>query len=61
MVGGFGVGSIEIKNSIQIGASVLAGEELGHFNLGSTVCLASPYKISVEKYLQKTSVGQKII
>ena len=60
MVGGFGVGSIEMKKDLALGSTVQVGEEIAKFNLGSTVCLASPVKISVQKYLQTIVVGQKI-
>jgi phosphatidylserine decarboxylase len=61
LVGGFGVGSIDVTNGIQVGTSIQMGQEIGKFNLGSTVCIASPCPISIEKYLQTITVGGKII
>ena len=60
MVGGFGVGSIELRDGIALGSLVKVGEEIAKFNLGSTVCIASPHQISVKKYLQTIVVGEKI-
>jgi phosphatidylserine decarboxylase len=57
-VGGFGVGTIELIPTLKVGSSISQGQELGHFRLGSTVCLASPYPIQIEQYLQRISVGQ---
>jgi phosphatidylserine decarboxylase len=60
MVGGFGVGSIELQKHIQVGTQITVGEDIAKFNLGSTVCIASPYDISVDKYLQTVVVGEKM-
>ena len=58
MVGGFGVGSIEINSDISLGTFVTVGQELAKFNLGSTVCLATPFATQIEKYLDLVNVGQ---
>lgn len=58
MVGGFGVGTIEIYPQYAIGSILKAGEEFAKFKLGSTVCIASPEPLHVEHYLQKVYVGQ---
>lgn len=60
LVGGFGVGTIELSKHIQVGSSVGVGEEVARFNLGSTVCLATPQKIKIQNYLQTVRVGQKL-
>lgn len=60
LVGGFGVGAIEISDEIKIGTRIQCGQEVAKFNLGSTVCLASPDRIEVESYLQIVKVGQKL-
>jgi phosphatidylserine decarboxylase len=60
MVGGFGVGTIELSAGIAIGSLVTVGQEIGKFKLGSTVCLATPVGVDVQKFLQQVSVGQKI-
>ena len=61
LVGGFGVGTIELKPETYIGAQVEVGQELGHFALGSTVCLLAPYKsIQAPNYLQTVQVGQAL-
>jgi phosphatidylserine decarboxylase len=60
MVGGFGVGSIQIDSTIGIGSSVEVGQEIGKFNLGSTVCLAWPIEAKIEAYLQSVQVGEKV-
>jgi phosphatidylserine decarboxylase len=58
-VGGFGVGTIEVSKKIHIGSEVLLGQELGQFNLGSTVCIASPIKQNINKsYLDNVNVGE---
>jgi len=60
MVGGFGVGSIELESGIGKGSSVRAGQEIAKFNLGSTVCLATPVQIKIEGFLQTVHPGQKL-
>jgi phosphatidylserine decarboxylase len=60
MVGGFGVGSIEILNEFLLGGNVLAGQEIAKFNLGSTVCLALPDGVEALDFLQTVHVGQKL-
>lgn len=60
MIGGFGVGTIEVSSKIQVGCDVKAGQELGQFKLGSTVCLATPDTIKIEKYLEVVYVGKKL-
>lgn len=61
MVGGFGVGTIKISDSTVLNAEVHIGDEIGWFELGSTVCMASPVAIQIEKYLQVIQVGSEII
>lgn len=60
MVGGFGVGTIEISRECLNGGPVHVGQEIAKFDLGSTVCLATPCKIQVHQFLETVSVGQKI-
>lgn len=60
LVGGFGVGSIVLADRTQIGMTFYPGDEIAHFKLGSTVCMASPYEIPIENYLQKVVVGQDL-
>ncbi len=60
MVGGFGVGSIEIVKDIGLGIEVMVGQEIAKFNLGSTVCLATPLNLSFSKFLDTVSVGQNL-
>lgn len=60
MVGGFGVGSIELTNETQVGSFVELGQELGWFNLGSTVCLASPEPLVALRYLQTVKAGESL-
>lgn len=57
MVGGFGVGTIESAPTSVVGAKIVVGQEISKFNMGSTVCIASPQKIETQKFLQKVSVG----
>ena len=61
MVGGFGVGSIELANNFTIGSQVRAGQEIAKFNLGSTVCLATPMQIKIERFLQTVCVGKILL
>lgn len=60
MVGGFGVGTIELLSGILNGKSVSVGQEIAKFNLGSTVCLASPVPVLNNKFLAEVKVGQKL-
>lgn len=60
LVGGFGVGTIEISKNINVNSPLNLGEEIAKFKLGSTVCIASPYKISIKNYLETVQTGQKI-
>lgn len=60
MVGGFGVGSIDVTNNFSVGSFVQAGQEIAKFNLGSTVCLATPVKIKVEGFLETVSAGKEL-
>ena len=60
MIGGFGVGTIELAPQAVLGAKIKVGEEIGRFNLGSTVCLALPHAAHIQKFLQTVQVGQKI-
>ncbi len=58
LVGGFGVGTIKMTRETYVGALLAVGQEIAWFELGSTVCIASPYAIPVERYLQGVSAGQ---
>jgi phosphatidylserine decarboxylase len=57
LVGGFGVGTIETNPNVLIGSHVSVGQELGLFKLGSTVCMASPYDLQPNTYLEQVRVG----
>ncbi len=59
-VGGFGVGTIELEPLTRVGAIFNSGQELGHFNLGSTICMASPYEIPISQYLQEVDIGHDL-
>lgn len=61
MVGGFGVGTIEIMPEVQAGSFLSVGTEIAKFNLGSTVCLATPHAIQVDKFLQVVKPGETLI
>jgi phosphatidylserine decarboxylase len=61
MVGGFGVGTIELSVNTKVGAGVALGQELAMFKLGSTVCIASPDFLNIEKYLMPVKVGDPLI
>ena len=60
LVGGFGVGTIDLNESILQNTKVLVGQEIARFNLGSTVCIASPEQIEIRDYLLKVHVGESI-
>jgi phosphatidylserine decarboxylase len=60
-VGGFGVGTIELLPDLKLGSSIAQGQELGKFKLGSTVCIACPYPVQIEKYLGPVSVGKPML
>ncbi len=60
MVGGFGVGSIEILNEFKCGGAVIAGQEIAKFNLGSTVCIASPNEIETVNFFGNVVVGEEL-
>lgn len=60
LVGGFGVGTIRLAKQAQVGAVLSVGQEIAWFELGSTVCIASPYEISVTRYLQMVHAGQAL-
>lgn len=61
LVGGFGVGTIELGSKATVSSRVFAGEEIGHFALGSTLCLLAPYKSLHEpRYLETVHVGKKL-
>lgn len=60
MVGGFGVGTIKLNPHAFLQAEVKVGEELGWFELGSTVCLATPIPIKIDQYLQLIQVGSSM-
>lgn len=58
LVGGFGVGTIKLTSEVLVGAHVNVGQEIAWFELGSTVCIAAPCTIHVERYLQSVHAGQ---
>ena len=60
MVGGFGVGSIDIENGLGLNSAVSVGQEMARFNLGSTVCLATPMEIKVDQFLQIVNPGEEL-
>lgn len=60
IVGGMGVGGIVLADNIFLGAQVMAGQEIGWFELGSTICMAVPIKISPKRYLTKIMAGDVI-
>ncbi len=60
-VGGMGVGQIRITEGLQVGSSVMAGDELGYFLLGSTCCIAAPVELKKFGYLQKIDVGDSLL
>jgi len=57
MVGGFGVGTIQVSHHVKEGTQLQVGEEMAKFKLGSTVCLATPEVFEVKNYLQPVHVG----
>lgn len=61
MVGGFGVGTIELHHNIDVGSTLQAGEEMALFKLGSTVCLAIPEAVQIDHHLQAVSVGKNLL
>lgn len=42
IVGGAAISTIKLEPNIKIGNRINIGEELGHFEIGSTVCMAHP-------------------
>lgn len=58
LVGGFGVGTIELSPDLKVGDLITQGQELAQFKLGSTVCMACPYPAPINQYLERISVGQ---
>ncbi len=60
IVGGMAVGTIELLKNTFLNNTVLCGEEIALFRLGSTVCLATPVALKTQAYLQKVFVGEKI-
>lgn len=60
LVGGFGVGTIHLMETVGPGSVVNVGQELGLFSLGSTVCMASPEAMTVHTDLQRVVVGQRM-
>jgi len=59
-VGGMGVGQIKIHERFKVGNSMVCGEEIGLFLMGSTCCLAIPKKIKSYKYLERVCVGDAL-
>lgn len=60
LVGGFGVGTISIEPGIFAGSKIETGRELGHFELGSTVCMATPCHLKVDHYLEEIRAGSPL-
>jgi phosphatidylserine decarboxylase len=60
MVGGFGVGTIQLAERFKVGTYFHQGEELGMFQLGSTVCMATPVALNISRYLHEVEVGQAL-
>lgn len=58
LVGGFGVVTIKLTQEARVGARLNVGQEMAWFELGSTVCVASPYSIPISHYLQSVHAGQ---
>jgi phosphatidylserine decarboxylase len=52
IVGGMGVGTIILNGAIDIDLLLNCGDEIGHFLLGSTLCLALPYGLASLKYMK---------
>lgn len=44
LIAGPGVASIKIEKSVVPGSSILVGQEMAHFKIGSTVCLIAPVR-----------------
>lgn len=51
-VAGFGVGGISLESFLKPGSIVQAGQEIGHFQLGSTICMVTPFEVTIDRYLQ---------
>jgi len=60
MVGGFGVGSVQIGRNLHPGSEVKVGEEIAKFDLGSTVCLATPMRLQPNRFLQTVNPGEEL-
>lgn len=61
MVGGFGVGTIIVAPGVSVGTRLAVGDELAKFNMGSTVCLATPRRFVIGRYMQKVTVGSPLL
>lgn len=59
-VGGMGVGQIELSHSIEVGAQVEVGQEIGLFLLGSTCCMAIPIEPIGLSFMKPVDVGEAI-
>ena len=60
IVGGPGVGSIVLASSTFVGASVLIGQEVATFLLGSTCCVASPDPCLYTKVGDQVEMGEPL-
>lgn len=60
LVGGFGVGTIQLSRDLAVGKTIHIGDEIGLFNLGSTVCMATPFEIQIQEYLQTVKFNQEL-
>lgn len=61
LVGGMGVGTIQLASMMQTGTFVLEGDVIGGFLLGSTCCLIVPFEVLNLKYLQAVDIGESLV
>jgi len=61
LVAGMGVGNILLEPLIKVGSSISVGEEVAHFEMGSTVCLLAPYDLENQGYLAHIQPGEEMI
>lgn len=60
IVGGMGVGTIQILNQLKVGSMLRAGDELALFRLGSTCCIASPDEPKKKYYMETVVAGEPL-
>ena len=60
IVGGPAVGTIVMDNLSRLGNEIQLGQEIGHFLMGSTCCIASPEPITQAKVGDQVQVGQAL-